>query len=211
MLQGHLDLRATQEPKRDHVIGGNSVMRTHRRARCTRTMMSLFGEVKVKHMGYGARGKGSVFPLDAQLNLARDHYSHGLHRCVGEEVANVSFNEAISRVEHTPGGKVAKRQTEEIAVELSQDFEAFYDGGRSEGPDATSDPSILSEDDSGIVTRAEGLREATRKAAQRAKHRLKTHLSQGEKKNRERMTLVATVYSIGRFCRRPEIDYVLSP
>ncbi|MCP4285210.1 MAG: ISKra4 family transposase, partial [Gammaproteobacteria bacterium] len=52
--------------------------------------------------------------------------------------------------------------------------------------------------------RTEDLREATRKAAKRAKHKLKTRLSQGEKKNRKRMAMVATVYSIARHYRRPE-------
>jgi hypothetical protein len=205
MLQGHLDWRAAREPKRAHVIGGDGVRRTHCRAGCTRPLMSLFGEVTVKRMGYGARGHDSVFPLDAQLNLPRDKYSHGLRRRVGEEVAKASFDEAVSSVECTTGGKVAKRQAEEIAVELSQDFEAFYDSGRSAGLEETSDPLILSEDGKGIVMRTEDLREATRKAALKAKHKLKTRLSQGEKKNRKRMAMVATVYSIARHRRRPEV------
>ena len=45
LLQGHLDLRAALEPEREHVIGGDGVIRTHRRAGCTRTVMSLFGIV----------------------------------------------------------------------------------------------------------------------------------------------------------------------
>ena len=204
LLQGHLDLRAAAEPKREHVIGGDGVRRTHRRAGCTRTVTSLFGEVTVKRRGYGARGKASVFPLDAQLNLPKDKYSHALRQRVGEEVAKGSFDEAVRSVERTTGGKVPKRQAEEIAVELSQDFESFYDSDRSEGPEMTTDPLILSEDGKGIVMRAEGLREATRKAAQRSKHKLKTRLSQGEKRNRKRMAMVATVYSIARHCRRPE-------
>ncbi|MCP4288416.1 MAG: ISKra4 family transposase, partial [Gammaproteobacteria bacterium] len=204
LLQGHLDLRSAREPKREHVIGGDGVIRTHRRAGCTRMLMSLFGEVRVRRMGYGACDKESVFPLDAQLNLPRDKYSHGLRQRVGEEVTKGSFDEAVSSVRRSTGGKVAKRQSQEIAVELSQDFEAFYDGGRSDGPEQTSDPLILSEDGKGIVMRTEDLREATRKAAQEAKHKLKTRLSQGEKKNRKRMAMVATVYSIARHYRRPE-------
>jgi hypothetical protein len=72
--------------------------------------MSLFGEVTVKCLGYGARGQPSVFPLEAPLNLPRDKYSHGLRRRVGEEVIKNSFDEAISRVARTTGGKGAKRQ-----------------------------------------------------------------------------------------------------
>jgi hypothetical protein len=205
LLQGHLDLRAAREPKREHVVGSDGVIRTHRRPGCTRRLMSLFGEVSIKRLGYGARGQASVFPLDAQLNLPRDKYSHGLRRRVGEEVSKGSFDEAISSVARTTGGKLAKRQSEEMAVELSQDFEAFYDGNRSEGPEATCDPLILSEDAKGIVMRTEDLREATRKAALNAKHKLKTRLSPGEKKNRKRMAMVATVYSITRHVRRPEV------
>jgi hypothetical protein len=204
MLQGHLDLRSAREPQRTQVTGADGVIRTHRRSGCSRPLMSLFGEVTVKRMGYGARGKESIFPLDAQLNLAPDKYSHGLRRGVGEEVIRGSFDDAVSSVARTTGGKVGKRQSEEIAVELSQDFEAFYDSGRSDEPEETSDPLILSEDGKGIVMRTEDLREATRKAALKAKHKLKTRLSQGEKKNRKRMAMVATVYSIARHVRRPE-------
>jgi hypothetical protein len=84
MLQGHLDWRAAREPQRAHVIGGDGVRRTHCRAGCTRPLMSLFGEVTVKRLGYGARVQDSIFPLDAPLNLLRDKYSHGLRRRVGE-------------------------------------------------------------------------------------------------------------------------------
>jgi hypothetical protein len=145
-----------------------------------------------------------VFPRDAQLNLARDEYAHGLRRRVGDAGIKGSFDEAVSRVACTTGGKVAKRQTQEIAVDLSQDFEAFYERDRSEGSEASADPLLLSEDGKGIVMPTEELREATRKAAQKAKHKLKTRLSQGEKKNRKRLAMVATVYSRARHVRRPE-------
>lgn len=48
--------------------------------------------------------------------------------------------------------------------------------------------------------RKQGLRESTRKAAERAKRKLKTRLSQGEK----RTAMVATVYSVARHVRSPE-------
>ncbi|MGH8526082.1 MAG: hypothetical protein ACREXY_18330 [Gammaproteobacteria bacterium] len=46
------------------------------------------------------------------------------------------------------------------------------------------------------MMRREGLREATRKGAEREQHKMKTRLSAGEKRNRKRMATVATVYSI---------------
>jgi hypothetical protein len=63
---------------------------------------------------------------------------------------------------------------------------------------------VQDEDGKGIVMRREGLREGTKRAAERESHRLKTRLSPGEKRNRKRMATVATVYSIERQVRTPE-------
>ncbi len=101
-------MRAAVEPKRKHIIGGEGVRCIHRRAGCSRTVMSLFGEVTVKRRGYGACDKANVFPLDAQLNLPKDKYSHGLRQRVGEEVTKGSFDEAVSSVEHTRGWQGAQ-------------------------------------------------------------------------------------------------------
>lgn len=101
-------------------------------------------------------------------------------------------------------GKVPKRQAETVTVEISQDFEAFYATRQASEPEATSDPLVLSEDGKGIVMRTEGLREGTRKAAERSRHKLKTRLSRGEKKNRKRMATVAAVYSVAAQPRSAE-------
>ena len=61
LLQGHLDLRAAREQKQEGMIGADGEKRTHYREGCERTLMSLFGEVTVKRMGYGAWGKESYF------------------------------------------------------------------------------------------------------------------------------------------------------
>jgi hypothetical protein len=201
LLQGHLDLRCAREPKRGEVIGADGEDRTHCRKGCERTLMSLFGEVTVKRMGYGARGKDSVYPLDSELNLAGDKYSHGLRQRVVQAVSRNSFDAAVANVERTTGGKVPKRQAEEIAVEVSQDFVSFYDKRQAEVAEETSDPLIMSEDGKGIVMRTDGLREATRKAAEKQPHPRKARLSKGEK--RKRMAMVGTVYSLERHDRTP--------
>jgi hypothetical protein len=158
--------------------------------------MSVFGRVEVKRLGYGVRGGSSVFPLDGELNLPEDKYSHGLRRRVAEEIARNSFDEAVASVVKTTGGKVPKRQAEGLAVEIAQDFEAFYEGRGATFPEATWDPLVMSLDGKGIVMRQDSLREATRKVAEGERHKLKTRLSRGEKRNRKRMATVATVYSI---------------
>src|SRR5919197_3166091 len=204
LLQGHLDRRTVKETKREEVKGSDGVLRRHVREACQRGLMTLFGEVTVRRRGYGARGEESIFPLDGELNLPRDSYSHGLRRRLAEEVARSSFDEAVLGLERTTGGKVPKRQAEALAAQVSQDFEAFYASRGSDEPEPTLDPLVMSLDGKGIVMRREDLREATRKAAEREQHKLKTRLSQGEKRNRKRMATVAAIYSIERNVRGAE-------
>ena len=63
---------------------------------------------------------------------------------------------------------------------------------------------VLSLDGKGIVMRREDLREATRKAAENAQHKLDRRLSKGEKRGRRRMATVAAVYDLTPQARRPE-------
>jgi len=79
--------------------------------------------------------------------------------------------------------------------------EAFYQHRAGQGPEETLDPLVMSKDGKGIVMRKEDPCEATKRAAERDGHKLKTHLSQGEK--RKRKATVAAVYSIERQVRTP--------
>jgi hypothetical protein len=83
LLQGHLDLRAAREAKREALRGADGVLRMHCRKHCERALMTLFGQVTVRRMRYGMAGHDSVFPLDAQLNLPADKYSHALTQARG--------------------------------------------------------------------------------------------------------------------------------
>jgi hypothetical protein len=51
------------------------------------------------------------------------------------EVARGSFDQAVRAIETTTGGQVPKRQAEELAAKVSQDFEAFYQHRASRGPE----------------------------------------------------------------------------
>ena len=55
---------------------------------------------------------------------------------------------------------------------------------------------VLQFDGKGIVMLPEGLRECTRKSAEKSKKKLQTRLSPGEKKDRKRMAQVAAVYTV---------------
>jgi hypothetical protein len=167
--------------------------------------MSIFGEVTVRRKGYSLPGVKSRFVLNADLNLPPDKYSHGLRRRVAEEVANNSFDQAVSSIRNTTGGRVPKRQTEEIAVSVARDFESFYSKRKVEKPEPTSDILAMSVDQKGVVMRKEDLRASSRKAAEEAEHRPGSRLNPGEKRNRKRMATVATVYSFKPQERTPEM------
>jgi len=206
LIQGHLDQRSVEEPLRERVVGEDGIARTHLREGCTRRLESRFGEVIVTRRGYGGRGLDSVFPLDAELNLPPDKYSHGLREVVVQEVVRGSFDEAVDHLARAGGGQMAKRQAEEVAVHLSEDFDAFYDKPLTAPQERREVGKILviSADGKGIVMHPNGLREATRRAMMRQEHKQHTRLSPGEKKNRKRMATVVSVYEVDPYPRTAE-------
>jgi hypothetical protein len=204
LLQGYLDGRSRQEQQADAVIGSDGIIRNHHRQGCQRGLMTRFGEVTVTRIGYSARNTKSLFPMDAELNLPADKYSHGLRRLVAEEAAQKSFDEVVLSVRRTTAGKIPKLQAEQLVAETAQDFESFYAEPQLRTREPTKDPLVLSTDGKGIVMRHDSLREHTRKAAEKEQHKLKTRLSPGEKSNRKRMATVATVYDVARHMRTAE-------
>jgi len=206
LMQGHFDQRGAEEAVRERVVGEEGLPRTHRREGCRRQLETRFGEVIVTRRGYGGRGLESVFPLDAELNLPPDKYSHGLREVLVEEVVRGSFEAAVDHLVRAGGGRMAKRQAEEVVVELSEDFDAFYDQPLtpSREEDTQGKLLVISADGKGIVMHPNGLREAARQALAQAAHKQQTRLSPGEKKNRKRMATVVSVYEVDPYPRTPE-------
>ena len=211
LLQGHLDLRAEAERQRPAVTGSDGVVRRHHRGNCERPLETVFGRVRVHRQSYGGRGTRSLLPLDAALNLPPDLYSAGLRRRVAEEVARGSFDEAVWSIDRYTGGHVPKRQGEQIAVQVSQDFEAFYATRQTPGPENTADLLVMSADGKGIVMHEADLREATRQAANRAASQRKVRLSPGQKRHRKRMATVASIYTVAPRVRTPEAVMKIEP
>jgi hypothetical protein len=139
--------------------------------------------------------------LDAALHLPPDQYSQGLRRKVGLEVAQGSFDEAVKAIEEGTGAQVPKRQTEPLSRAISVDFDEYY---ASKPMERGSGMRVMSGDGNGVVMRQQDRREATRKAAEASRHKLKTRLSRGEKRNRKRMATVASVYEVDPYWRTAE-------
>jgi hypothetical protein len=205
MFQDHLDLRGVHEQvcRLGAVTGDDGIVRPLRRDTSCR-LTTLLGEVRVPRISYGQRGVQSLFPRDAALNLAPDSFSFGTRHLVALTGLASAFDQTVEQVRSQTGAPVAKRQAEELTVAAAKDFDTFY--GQRTPPDAahTAGLLVLSCDGKGVVVRTADLREATRKAASKRQHKLKTRLVKGEKKYAKRMATVATTYTVDAWPRTAE-------
>lgn len=124
LLQGYFDKRSSDEIEGE-CRGSDEAKRTHQK-RLERKLTTIFGTVIVNRIGYGGRKINSLVPLDAELNLPVEQYSHGLRQRVAVEVARSGFGETVEIIEKTTAAKIGKRQAEELAYHSAIDFEEFY-------------------------------------------------------------------------------------
>lgn len=212
LAQDHLDLRAAREREAhpEAVEGVDGVKRTEVRP-SSRHLGMVFGRVQVHRLAFVRHGaEGGLRPLDACLNLPSGLYSQGVQREVAWGVAQGSYDAVVEHLGRTTGATIAKRQAEEIAVNLTADFEDYY---REQPPQVEPRDHllVLTFDGSGVVMRPEGLRPQTRKQAKKTARKLSVAESAAggrrrddERTNRKRMAEVAAVYSLVPASRTPE-------
>jgi hypothetical protein len=209
LFQGHLDLLAAGEDRRDDVAGADGVVRTRAEKGRARPLVTKFGEVSVSRIAYRSPGRGNVHPLDAVLNLPQEKHSHGLRKLAAIEAARGSMDAAGAAVTRATGVTIGKRQLEDLARRAAAHVEAFY-LQRAIDPAPDGWPLILTFDGKGIVMLPGALRPATAKAAASAQGKLATRLSPGEKHGRKRMAELACVYDAAPAPRTPE-DVISTP
>ena len=204
LLQAHLDARASAravEAVRDAAGVTRPAGHVH-----TRELETIFGTVQVSRVGYGAEGDPSLHPLDGQLNLPVEKYSHEVRRRVALEAAQGAFDAGVETLATYTGAHVPKRQFEELVVRAAQDFDAFYQARHTSAAAAPATGSILvlTVDGKGVVMRPEDLREATQKAAAARATTFTARFGQGRRLHAKRMASVAAVYTIKPFMRTPD-------
>ena len=207
LFQDHLDLRAGREQRLDGVTDGEGVERRAVERDHRRPLATVFGEVTVNRLAYRQRREQNLYVADGALNMPEERASHGVRRIAVVESAAGSFEHATEQARERTGLALGKRQIEELTVRAAVDFEQFYaervSATEEQKHDEQEDVLVLSADGKGIVMRAEALRQATAKAAQRASPKLKTRLSKGEKANRKRIAEVGAVYDLEPAPRTP--------
>lgn len=203
LAQGYLNQRAAEEEKEEFVIGEDGIQRNRRRKGCTRKIESRFGEVEVSRIGYYGQFTGCNFPLDAELNLPPNKYSHGLQSEIAHLVAVDSFDETLESLERQGGGILPKRQLQEVSSNIVQDFMEFYEQPL-EVSHKKDNILVITADGKGVSMHNQDLRPATKKQAEADKKKPKARLQPGEKNGRKRMATVVSVYETFPHQRTPE-------
>ena len=212
LIQGHLDLRTAREQLELIPVlkaRGDAV-------RCRlRALETRFGRVSFSRAGVidsgAAKGTPARFPLDEELNVPPELYSHPLRRCAAEEVRKASFDEGVEALDRSTGGHVPKRQIEQLTERAAQDFEVFYEQKKAQEPEDSAALLLLSADAGGVRVRKDALRDATRKAAEKEANQNAQTPGKGDpmapKKLRnhdKRMATVTLVADQARHVRTPE-------
>jgi hypothetical protein len=143
VLQHALDARAAAEVRLAQVTGVDGVTRTRAGRGYARTVVTVLGPVRVRRIGYRARGTGvrALFPADAVLNLPRRRYSWGLQQLAVLFTQAVSYEQGRRFVRAATGVSIGKRQLQQITAEAAADaagFEPPLPGEQRAGPLALS-------------------------------------------------------------------------
>jgi hypothetical protein len=109
ILQDTFDKLSAEEEIRTDVIGPEGTVLRYPRRR-VRALETLFGTVWISRLGYRDRGTGSVFPLDAKLNLPLTRYSHGLQELAAWVVAYSSYDVAAEYIARSTAARLPRRQ-----------------------------------------------------------------------------------------------------
>jgi hypothetical protein len=97
----------------------------HRRVQ-RRTLQTVFGPIHIDRIGYGGRGRQSIHPLDADLQLPERCFSYELQRRLVQAALQGPFREATSRILDSTGLTIHNHSLEPLLVEAAADFDGFY-------------------------------------------------------------------------------------
>lgn len=194
LLQEHIDRRGTADGYAAIRVWSSedgSLLYSHRRLG-TRRLITVFGEVSVTRMGYGLPGRRWIHPLDAELQLPERVYSYEVQRRLVKAAVQGPFDEAIGMLADLNGVRVPKRSAEQIVLDTSVDFEAFYEERSTWECDGGRPLLVAAIDCKGIpMVKSEPAVETVR-------------LRKGQKRQKKRMATVAAVFFQAPEPRTPE-------
>jgi hypothetical protein len=196
LLQAHVECRGDGDVGAAiEVLGcGNPhgvELYTHKRMHL-RSIVTIFGEVCVRRLGYGMPGEPSIHPLDERLQLPARRYSYEIQRRLVKRAVQGPFDEAVDALYEATGLRVPKRSAEEIVIEASVDFESFYARRQGHGGCESGPVLVGSVDCKGIpMVKSEPALKTVRRR-------------KGEKAQKKRMATVGAVFTQRPRVRTPE-------
>lgn len=190
LLQEHINARGHGAV--GHAVKGVGGQRLTEHRLRERSYVSIFGQVQIHRLAYGALGARSILPLDAQLNLPQRLYSYELQKRVTRQGALGPFAAARETVAEWSGVEVPKRMVEALAVDAAQDVEAFYAHKTPSPETPTGQILVCAADGKGVPIRQEQPKERRRRR------------KKGEKPEVKKMATVAAVYTTAPYQRTPE-------
>ena len=194
-LQAHVDSRGEGDLGAAIIVrrqDGRPLRLAYKRLH-TRSVLTVFGELRITRMGYGAPGHEALHPLDVELCLPERIYSYECQRRLIRGAICGPFDEAIALVAEMTGLTVPKRSAEQLVREAGVDFDAFYaERAQAEVQPGRGEILVGAIDCKGIpmVKPERALRVVRR--------------GKGEKANKKRMATVAAVHSQAPVPRTPE-------
>jgi hypothetical protein len=193
-LQAHLDARGDGDlGPAIVVLGPEGPIRLGYKKTHTRRVLTIFGEVSVSRVGYGAPGRRTIHPLDAELKLPARTYSYECQRRLVRQAVCGPFDEAVAVVADMTGVAVPKRSAEQIVLDAAGDFEGFYASRVRAGHKPAAGEILVGAID------CKGIPMVKPEVAARVVRRGK-----GEKANKKKMATVAAVFSQAPVVRTPK-------
>jgi hypothetical protein len=193
-LQAHINARGDGDVGDAIVLGGETgPVRLAYKRRRSRPLVTLFGEVRVTRVGYGAPGREAIYRLDGELRLPKRLWSYECQRRLVRAVACGPFDEAIALIGEITATTIPKRSAEQLVQDAAADFESFY-AARAQGAIGPADSEILV----GAID-CKGIPMVKPERAEKVVRRTK-----GEKANKKKMATVAAVHSQPPIIRTPK-------
>jgi hypothetical protein len=160
-----------------------------------RVYQSVFGKLHISRLCYWKKGKGSVFPLDAQLNLPQNSYSYLLQEwglALGVQGAWEKVTDTLrSMLKLDLWGSCLER----IAEKAEQDVAGFYSHHSKHEYQDEAELLVVTVDGKGVPIKKD---EPAKK---------KVRLTKGEKPGRKKMSTVTAVYTVNQHHR--EVDDIV--
>lgn len=191
-LQAHLDARGPGDVGPAIIVEAPAgPLRLGYKKLHSRTVVTIFGQLRVARVAYSAPGQCSIHPLDTELCLPARCYSYEFQRRLVTAAVLGPFDEAIATLAQMTGVAVPKRSAEQIVTDAAVDVDSFY-AARQATTGLDSEAIVVGAID------CKGIPMVKPEPAARPVRRGK-----GEKANKKKMATVAAVFSQAPHIRSP--------